>query len=83
MNRKELVESILKNKEFEGMSKRQADYFISSFMDIIKDSVRKGKEVTLVGFGTFKKVRRKARTGVNPSTGKKIKNADELNNILQ
>jgi DNA-binding protein HU-beta len=33
---------------------------------------RNGK-VTLVGFGTFSKVRRKARKGRNPQTGEPIK----------
>jgi nucleoid DNA-binding protein len=31
------------------------------------------KSVTLVGFGTFKVAERKARTGRNPQTGKKMK----------
>ena len=33
---------------------------------------KKDGKVTLVGFGTFAKVRRKARKGVNPATGEKI-----------
>ncbi|MDP8220753.1 MAG: HU family DNA-binding protein, partial [Candidatus Stygibacter frigidus] len=36
-------------------------------------ALKKGDKVSLVGFGTFKVAERKARTGVNPSTGKKIK----------
>ena len=34
---------------------------------------KKDGKITLVGFGTFFKVRRKARTGINPQTGKTIK----------
>ena len=36
-------------------------------------AVKKGDEVKLVGFGTFTKAKRKARTGRNPQTGKEIK----------
>lgn len=73
MNRKELVESILKDKSLNHLSKKDADQFISVMTDTIKKSVKKGDDVSLVGFGTFTKVRRSARTGVNPATGEKIK----------
>ncbi|MCK5884486.1 MAG: HU family DNA-binding protein [Bacteriovoracaceae bacterium] len=73
MNRKELVESILKNKDVSEMSKKSVDAVISYALDSIKKSVKKGDDVSLIGFGTFTKVKRKARTGVNPATGEKIK----------
>ena len=38
----------------------------------IVEKTKNGK-VTLVGFGTFQKVRRKARKGRNPQTGEAIK----------
>ena len=37
------------------------------------DHEKKGQSEQLIGFGTFKVVSRKARTGVNPKTGEKIK----------
>ena len=67
MNRKELVEAILKNKEINHLTKKDADLFINTMLDTIKRSVKKGDDVSLVGFGTF------TRTGVNPATGEKIK----------
>lgn len=73
MNRKELVEAILKNKELQEMSKKSIDTVISTALDSIKKAVKKGDDVSLIGFGSFTKVKRKARTGVNPSTGEKIK----------
>lgn len=73
MNRKELVENILKDKNLEHITKKDADQFITVFLEKIKKSVKKGDDVSLVGFGTFTKVKRAARTGVNPATGKKIK----------
>jgi DNA-binding protein HU-beta len=35
--------------------------------------LKKGDKLTLTGFGTFSVVKRKARTGRNPQTGKEIK----------
>jgi nucleoid DNA-binding protein len=40
----------------------------SRVIDAIKAGLKKDHSVQLVGFGTFKVVARKARTGVNPST---------------
>jgi len=73
MNRKELVEAILSHKNLGHFTKKDADYFVSCMLDSIKKSVKKGEDVSLVGFGTFTKVRRSARMGVNPATGEKIK----------
>jgi DNA-binding protein HU-beta len=73
MNRKELLEAVLKNKEFEEWSKKDAETFLYYTLDTIKKTVKKGEDVSLIGFGTWTKVRRKARMGVNPTTGDKIK----------
>ncbi len=73
MNKKELMEAILKQKELSHMIKKDADNFISNFCEVVKKTVKKGDDVSLVGFGTFTKVRRAARAGVNPQTGEKIK----------
>jgi DNA-binding protein HU-beta len=73
MNKKELVEAILSHKELNHLTKKDADNFVNIFTDTVKKSVKKGDDVSLVGFGTFTKVKRAARTGVNPATGEKIK----------
>ena len=73
MNRKELLEAVMKNKEFDNWSKKDCEIFLNYTLDTIKKTVKKGEDVSLIGFGTWTKVRRKARTGVNPSTGEKIK----------
>ncbi|MCQ2957455.1 MAG: HU family DNA-binding protein, partial [Candidatus Gastranaerophilales bacterium] len=41
--------------------------------DAIQTAVKKGNKVTLVGFGTFERRARAARTGRNPQTGAAIK----------
>ncbi|HEY5748585.1 MAG TPA: HU family DNA-binding protein [Chryseolinea sp.] len=51
----------------------QAERTLSAVIDGIKAGVKKTKSVQLIGFGTFKVASRKARVGVNPKTGEKIK----------
>ena len=71
MTKAELVEKMAKDA---GISKAAANTALNSFVGCVKKALKKkdGK-ITLVGFGTFSKVRRKARKGVNPATGEKIK----------
>lgn len=70
MNKAQLIEAVAKNSK---MTKTDAEMAINSALETIKKSVKKGEDVTLIGFGTFTKSRRKARTGRNPQTGKEIK----------
>ena len=57
-----------------GISKTAAAAALKSFTDQVTAALKKkdGK-VTIVGFGTFSKSRRKARKGRNPQTGEAIK----------
>ena len=55
------------------ISKVTAGKVLDSFLDGVQKSLKKGNHVTLVGFGTFAVVKRKARTGRNPQTGETIK----------
>jgi DNA-binding protein HU-beta len=71
MTKAELAENMAKDAK---ISKAAAGKALDSFTDGVKKALKKkdGK-ITLVGFGTFSKVRRKAREGRNPQTGAKIK----------
>jgi DNA-binding protein HU-beta len=71
MTKAELVEEMGKDA---GISKAAANKALDSFTTTVTKALKKkdGK-VTLVGFGTFSKVRRKARKGRNPQTGETIK----------
>ena len=73
MNRKELLEAVLSNKELKHITKKDADRIITATFETIKKTVKKGEDVSLVGFGTWLRAKRAARTGVNPATGEKIK----------
>lgn len=70
MTKAELIEQLAKDAK---ISKAAAGKALDSFVDGVKKALKKkdGK-VTLVGFGTFSKVRRKAGKGINPLTGEKI-----------
>jgi nucleoid DNA-binding protein len=72
MNKVELIEAVQKNLGKE-TSKAEAERAVAAVIDSIKLGVKKTKVVQLVGFGTFKVAARKARMGVNPKTGDKIK----------
>lgn len=56
-----------------GITKTQAEKALSAFMAATEAAMKAGDKLTLVGFGTFSTVTRKARTGRNPQTGKEIK----------
>jgi DNA-binding protein HU-beta len=71
MTKAELVEKMAKDAK---ISKAAAGKAFQSFHDGIAAGLKKrNSRVTLVGFGTFKKVYRKTRWGRNPQTGEKIK----------
>jgi len=55
------------------ISKATAGKALTAATDSIAQAIRKGQKVTLVGFGTFSVVQRKARKGRNPQTGKEIR----------
>jgi len=71
MTKAELIEQMAKDT---GTSKAKAGAALDSFMTNVTKALKaKDGKVTLVGFGTFTKVRRKARKGRNPQTGEPIK----------
>jgi DNA-binding protein HU-beta len=70
MNKTELIAAMA---EAADISKAAADKALLGCLDAITDSLQKGENVTLIGFGTFSAVKRAARTGRNPQTGKAIK----------
>jgi len=69
MNKSELIEAVAKSV----CTKKEAATAVDAVLDAISATLKKGQSVTLVGFGTFKVAKRKARTGRNPRTGATIK----------
>ncbi|RZI85976.1 MAG: HU family DNA-binding protein [Rubrivivax sp.] len=70
MNKTELIQHLSTKHE---LSKADAGRILETLLDVIVTTVKKGDAVTIPGFGSFKQHARAARSGVNPSTGAKIK----------
>lgn len=70
MTKAELVSRMAKDAK---ITKVAANKALGGVIGGITKALKKGDSVTLVGFGTFSVVRRKARKGRNPQTGKEIK----------
>jgi DNA-binding protein HU-beta len=69
MNKQELCTQIAKQTK---LSKTKIMTMLDTTFDTICGALKKGQEVRLVGFGSWKKMRRKSRPGRNPQTGKKL-----------
>jgi len=70
MNKGDLIDKVAQVEE---ITKKKAKEIIDLIFDEIKSALSSGDTIKLVGFGTFSVVEKKARTGRNPQTGKKIK----------
>ena len=70
MTKAQLIERMAEDA---GISKAEAGKAINSLFDCIGEAINhEDGRITLTSLGTFSKVYRKARQGVNPSTGEKI-----------
>jgi len=69
MNKRELIARV---SEQVGLTKEEVGSIIDATTKIIENALSESKKVTLVDFGTFRVLNRKARKGVNPQTGKVI-----------
>lgn len=70
MNKTELIDAIANET---GLSKKDVDAALKSFVSVVSDTLQKKEKIQLVGFGTFETAERAERTGRNPATGKEIK----------
>jgi DNA-binding protein HU-beta len=70
LNRKELVDAIQKHTS---VARTDVDKVLGSLIQHTQVAVKKGERVALVGFGTFERQDRKARTARNPRSGAPVK----------
>lgn len=69
MNKGELVQEVANQT---GLTKKTSREAVDAIISAMTDSLSREEKVTLVGFGTFRLIKKKARTGVNPQTGETI-----------
>ena len=69
MNKAGLVEEV---SDKTGLTKKETGNVIDAVVEAITNTLKKGKKITLVGFGTFQVRQRKATKGRNPRTGEKL-----------
>jgi len=70
VNKQELIEHVAKAT---GTAKKEAEGAVEAVLNGIVDTVKKGEEVSVFGFGKFAPKANAARTGRNPQTGASIK----------
>ena len=63
MSKQDIINAIA---DAAGTTKRAAASSLEALVKLITNELKKGRPVTITGFGTFKVSRRAARTGVNP-----------------
>lgn len=69
MNKAELIEAVADAAE---LNKATATKAVDAVLNSITEALKKGEQVTLIGFGTFEVRERAARAGRNPQTGAAI-----------
>ena len=70
MNKVELIDALA---EKASMTKVDARKAIDAILEVAKEELKKDGKIALVGFGTLSVLKRPARQGRNPRTGKAIK----------
>jgi DNA-binding protein HU-beta len=70
MNKAEFVSAVADASD---MSKVDAAKAVEAIIEVVKKALKKGDQISLVGFGTFVVRKRAARMGRNPRTNEQIK----------
>ncbi len=70
MNRSQLLNKFAEDNE---LTRKQADEYVTSLVDIITGSVASGEDVAISGFAKFRRIDRPARMARNPATGEQVK----------
>ena len=69
MNKTELIQKL---KDESDLNTKQITDVLDNMIDIIEKEIKSGESVRILGFGTFEKTFKPARTGRNPRTGESI-----------
>ena len=69
MTKTELIKVVAKKSE---ISQKDTDKVLNNFFDTVKETVKEGEKVAVIGFGNFEARESASRIGVNPKTRKKM-----------
>ncbi len=69
LTKAEMAERLFENV---GLNKREAKEFVDAFFEVVRESLERGEQVKLSGFGNFDLREKKQRPGRNPKTGEEI-----------
>lgn len=69
MNKTEFINAVAAKGE---MDKKAAEKAVNAVFGAVTDALKAGDKIQLVGFGTFERRDRNARTGCNPRTNETI-----------
>lgn len=69
MNKTQLIDKIAANS---GLTKADSKKALDATLKAVKETLKKGDKLALVGFGTFSVTKRPKRQGINPQTKQKI-----------
>jgi DNA-binding protein HU-beta len=70
VNRSQLLNTFAEANE---LTRKQADEYVTSLLEIITNSVASGDDVAISGFAKFKRIDRPARMARNPATGEQVR----------
>ena len=69
MTKSELIDQVADRA---GLTKQDAGRAVDAVLATVEDALRRGRDVTVTGFGKFQVAERAARLGVNPRTGERM-----------
>lgn len=70
MNKTEFIAAVAEKAE---LTKVDAKKAVDAGIEVVREQMKKGNKVALLGFGTFSVSERAAREGINPQTKKKMR----------
>jgi len=69
VNKSELIDQVASRAD---IKRNEAEKALTALTDVVKETLQRGGDVAITGFGKFSVAERGARQGVNPQTGERI-----------
>jgi DNA-binding protein HU-beta len=69
LNKSELIEQVAERAD---IRRGEAEAAVNALTEVVKETLQRGGDVAITGFGKFSVAERGARQGVNPQTGERI-----------